>query len=247
MRPSDHPILANHAAWLWRECRRVARKHPWAGDPEEFAGDLYQGTVERFLRDGRDKLAQPTRTSPEQHERFVLGLFLRHEATDRYRKDGPGRYDRAADLDRVLTARDAAGAGGGPDDALEEQERQAEGRARLSRLAGESPRRYLAVLAVHLPAAVALRDFRSVAGYKKGGATAFPRPVEETWTAFAAGRDSRALVSDPTEWKRFVAWLLLLEGPFADADAKQLRRAVNTLENLVRRAIGDLQDDGGEG
>lgn len=247
MRPPDdqlvREVLLRHVAWLEEHCERLARKLPWAGNAEDVAAELFQEAAERFLVGGRRFLSQETRISQERHERYALSQFALHAATALGRKHGPKKIDRRVDAIRVLETRgpDRDAPQPTPEDALGDEERHALLRQLFTFRDGDNPRRHLAVLALEHPAWVERADFERVVGYRKGGARGLPRPVDETWRHFAGGRDSE-VASRPTEWKRFVAELLLLEGPFRTAGADDVRRAVNNLENLVKRATLELRD-----
>ncbi|HWV38385.1 MAG TPA: hypothetical protein VN033_07900 [Vulgatibacter sp.] len=235
----DH--LEHQAEWLLRRAASLARRlRPGANRATvaDLADDLFGDAIRRFLEsaDGGWFDERP-RVSLEAQVRTLLGYSLQQAMTDVLRK---GR--RLVLVDAVPD--DGAAASPGAEAAIDQARREAELRRAIHAL---GPARRLWYVAIHRPEELTLDHVREAAAFRQGGGAAVRRPVDEAWALFAAAREDRSLVADEPGWKRTVATIFRMDVPLDQASARELKRAVGSIDTQLCRAAKEILERFGRG
>lgn len=221
-------LLSSLDPWLRVHCGRAAASLPGVG-----ADDLYQESVEEFLRELGRWLQQAPTVSLIAQARTLMSYCLRHAVTRHRRQaarvvDLHGEEDGEAPLERLPDPRPSQ-------DGIAEREILS-----LARSA-TTPPCALCMLSLRLPVVVERKDAEHARAWKKGGANAVPRALDEAWAIYEGGRQDPKLVSDDVAWKDHVGVAWYTEGPVHELGAEVRRGAAGKVERYANRALDDLR------
>jgi len=221
-------LLRSLDPWLRRRCWRAAASRPSLSE-----GDLYQESVEEFLRRLGLWLQQDPTVSVDAQARTLMSYCLRHAVTRhdrelRRRADLHGEDDGEAPLERLPDPRPA-------------QDRVATREILALARAATTPPCALCLLSLRLPATVEPDDAAQAQAWRKGGANAVPRPLEQAWAIYEDGRQDPKLVCDDVTWKDHVGVAWYTEGPPADLSTETRRNAASKVERYANRGMDDLR------
>ena len=222
--------LEEELAWLRGRCGYEARQWNW---PPDRADDLFQQSIVLFLHHtGRGWFDTKPRFGLRAQVRHLLVMCIRQAWSDMHRKSRRlVPLEQGDDDDDELDFVDPA-----PDADVRLHEAGQQQAVREAVLSLESPGRRLAVLALAFPGDVAYEHIAEAAAMKSHPLVL--RNADEAWSLY---RSHHASSADDTDWRRTVAEILRSTRPFGEADGKDVRRAVNTLEQLLHRATADLR------
>jgi DNA-directed RNA polymerase specialized sigma24 family protein len=221
-------LLHSLDPWLRVRCRRAAASRPGVS-----ADDLYQESVEEFLRELGRWLQQDPTVSVLAQARSLLGYCLRHAVTRHMRErarraDLHDEEDGEAPLERLPDPRPC-------------QDRVATSEILALAREATTPPCALCLLSLRLPAVVEPADAARARAWKKGGANAVPRPLDEAWGIYEDGRQDLALVCDDVAWKDHVGVAWYTEGPPPELGAEARRNAASKVERYANRGVEDLR------
>ena len=208
-----------------------------AGDASTGAAeDLAAEAVEEFLERVDGWLAEPARVAPEAQAVHLLNLCFLHAKTRWIDERG-----WAARQEPV----ESEGEGDDPPrrtavfepsfvEALEARQDSQKSLLKLGEVLGElAPVRLLAFICIERPQHLE-RAMVDACGRQ------LSRGCDETWKLLTEARTDEALLADPPEWKRRIACILRSDKPLGLLTPQDLKKAVNYLDQNVRRAREDL-------
>lgn len=219
-------LLVRFDRWLWRRCTVAAATRPGVR-----AEDLYHDAVAEFLERLDEWLQGAPTVSVEAQARTLLAYTLRHAVT---------RVDRRR---RVEVPADGAGADREAGTPADERATDAVEWAHALAAVREatSPPCALCLLSLRLPDQVQRDDAGRAKAWRKGGANAVPRALDDAWGLYTAGRADLARRADDQRWLDWVGVAWYTEGPPETLDDEARRLAASKVQRYANRAMDDLR------
>jgi len=220
-------LLLHLDSWLDRRCRYLAARLPGLD-----ADEAYQRVVEEFLQKLEHWLQQDAKVDVVAQAKTLMSYCLRHVETQEIRErrrrvtlteteDGDA-LERLAEP--VAPTDDAAAA-----EVLHQIRRST------------SPPCALCLLSLRLPAVVERDDAYRAKTWKKGGANAVPRALDEAWGLYATGLKRPALVADDPAWKDHVGVAWYTEGEVEALGEAERSTAASKVERYAHRGAEHLR------
>jgi len=245
-------ILWQQDRWLYGRCVALARllapRSPEgkvsASSVEDLACDVQGAVLERFFEsDRRGWFDQHAHASRAAQVRTLLKFCLMQEQKVRFSdlaeasRRANGYVDEEGEFVDPLDAV--------PDDARLAPDQQLSERRRLGALRAQvlalpNPNRKLTILATHLRPHVAKEHFTDAAAFVAGGSRFLARDPREAWTLFTEAHASHG-DDDSPEWRRVFAEIVRSDSPLGELPEPLLRKAVNSVEQTLSRALQDLR------
>lgn len=197
-------------------------------DPDE----VYQSVVAEFLQNLQRWLQQDPTVDVVAQARTLMTFCLQHARTNEIRKRRRARDLPGDDGDEALERLTQ------PVPPLDDEA----GAAVLRQVRGcTTPPCALCLLSLRLPDAVVREDAERAKSWRKGGAQAVPRPLDDAWGLYATGREHRELVADDVRWKDHVGVAWYTEGAVESLTEADRKAASSKVERYANRGAEDLR------